>query len=63
MLCLSPQSADALVRLPNCPVDASISVGLYLVYDGFGFCQELVTKPVGLTFELINPILGLPQLN
>jgi hypothetical protein len=30
---------------------------------GFGFRQELVEKPIGLTFELIYPILGLPQLS
>ena len=30
---------------------------------GFGFRHQLVEMPVGLTFELIDPTLGLPQLS
>jgi hypothetical protein len=30
--------------------------------DGFRFREQPVAKPLSLTFELIDPILGLPQL-
>jgi len=31
--------------------------------DGSGFHEQLLAKLIGLTFELIDPILGLPQLS
>jgi hypothetical protein len=58
----SVQAGDALVCLLNCPMDASISIGLYLFDGGVGFFHRPVEKPIGLLLELIYPILGLPQL-
>jgi hypothetical protein len=31
--------------------------------NGSGFYEELLAKLIGLTFEPIGPIPGLPQLN
>jgi hypothetical protein len=31
--------------------------------DGSGFYEQLFAKLIGLTFELIDPILGLSQLS
>jgi len=59
---ISLDVVDALVGLPNCPIDSSVGIGPYLFDDDFRFREQLGAKPVGLTFELIDPILGLPQL-
>src|SRR6202011_3917401 len=63
ILCLSLYPGDALVRLPNSPVEASVGIGLHILDGGFGFRQQLVEKTIALTFELIYPILGLLQLS
>ena len=62
MLCISLEAVDALVGLPNCPIDSSVGIGPHLFDDDFRFREQLGAKPLGLTFELIDPILGLPQL-
>jgi hypothetical protein len=51
-------SASLIVRLTRVSaLDCNILDG------GFGFRQQLVKKTIALTFELINPILGLLQLS
>ena len=58
-----PLAGDALVRLPNSPVDGSVGIGLYILDDGSGFYEQLLAKLIGLTFEVIDSILSLPQLS
>jgi hypothetical protein len=49
--------------LLNCTDDASVGLELYLLDGSFGFRNQLVEMYVGLTFELIDPTLSLPQLS
>src|SRR6202011_3645034 len=63
ILCLSLYPGDALVRLPNSPVEASVGIGLHIMDGGFGFRQQLIEKTIAFTFELIYPIFSLLQLS
>ena len=45
------------------PVDAGVGVGVHLRDGGFRLCPQPVDKPVGLEFELVDPMLGLAHLS
>jgi hypothetical protein len=51
-------SASRIVRLT---VTSALDCTSWMM--ALGFYEQLLAKLIGLTFELIDPILGLPQLS